>query len=68
MKKALLVIDIQNDYFENGNMQLVNSEEASENAKMILEKFRSDKLPVIHVQHIATRPDATFFYKGDKRC
>lgn len=64
MKKALLIIDIQNDYFENGNMQLVNSEEASENAKMILEKFRSDKLPVIHIQHVAARADATFFVKG----
>jgi nicotinamidase-related amidase len=26
MTKALLIIDIQNDYFENGKMELVGSE------------------------------------------
>jgi len=28
MKKALIVIDLQNDYFCNGNMELVNIDEA----------------------------------------
>lgn len=61
MKEALLLIDIQNDYFEGGTMTLVGSEEASENASLILEKFRADNMPVIHVQHIAVKPTATFF-------
>lgn len=61
MTKALLIIDIQNDYFENGKMELVGSEKASENAKTILEIFRSKKLPVVHIQHIATSQTATFF-------
>lgn len=61
MKTGLLIIDIQNDYFEGGTMTLVGSEEASENAKLILERFRAQGLPVIHIQHIATRPSATFF-------
>jgi nicotinamidase-related amidase len=37
MTKALLIIDIQNDYFENGKMELVGSEKAIQNAKTILE-------------------------------
>lgn len=61
MIKALIIIDIQNDYFENGKMELVGSEKASKNAKTILEFFRDKKLPIVHIQHIATSPAATFF-------
>ena len=61
MKKALVLIDIQNDYFENGSMTLVGAEEASLNARKILDEFRSEGLPVIYIQHLATSPKATFF-------
>lgn len=61
MIKALIIIDIQNDYFENGKMELVGAEKASKNAKTILEFFRDKKLPIVHIQHIATSPAATFF-------
>lgn len=61
MTTALILIDIQNDYFDNGKMKLVGSGKASENARLILDKFRSDSLPIIHIQHIATAPAATFF-------
>ncbi len=61
MSTALLIIDIQNDYFEKGNMPLVGAKEASENARLVLNQFRTDHLPVIHIQHIASRPTATFF-------
>jgi len=55
MNKALIIIDIQNNYFENGSMPLVGSIEASVNARKILDQFRMDSLPIIHVQHIAIR-------------
>lgn len=61
MKTALIIIDIQNDYFEKGSMPLAGAESASRKAKLILERFRADGLPIIHVQHIATSPAATFF-------
>ncbi len=61
MKKALLIIDIQNDYFETGKMPITGAIQAGQNARIILEKFRADHLPVIHIQHISTRPNATFF-------
>lgn len=64
MNTALLLIDIQNDYFPGGAMELVGSSEAGEQARTLLEAFRSRSLPVIHVQHISTRPGASFFVPG----
>jgi nicotinamidase-related amidase len=61
MTEGLLLIDIQNDYFEKGTMTLVNSDKACANAKRLLERFRSQMLPVIFIQHIAANPAATFF-------
>ena len=61
MKCALLLIDIQNDYFENGKMTLSGTAVASEKARMILGKFRKNNNPVIHIRHIATAPGASFF-------
>jgi nicotinamidase-related amidase len=48
---ALLLIDIQNFYFTNGKLPLVDSETASQKAGKVLEIFRENKLPVIHVKH-----------------
>lgn len=64
MRAGLLLIDIQNDYFDKGAMTLVNPEEACANAKRLLERFRAEKLPVIFIQHIAANPAATFFLPG----
>ena len=61
MNKALIIIDMQNDYFEGGKNCLVDSHQASLQAAKILEYFRSHSLPVIYIQHLASRPDATFF-------
>mgnify|MGYP002634143947 CR=1 FL=1 len=67
MNKALIIIDIQMDYFKGGSCELVNPIEASLEAKKLLESFREKKLPVFHIQHInATRPNATFFLPNTK--
>jgi nicotinamidase-related amidase len=50
---ALLIIDIQDFYFPGGAMPLVRPEAASLNAARILEKFREEGRPVIHVGHNA---------------
>lgn len=64
MKTALLLIDIQKDYFKGGSMEVEGSLEAAGNAKKLLERFRAEKMPVVHIQHIAARPGATFFLPG----
>jgi len=61
MKSALLLIDIQNDYFPGGKMELVGSDRAGHQAQVLLETVRKKGIPVIHVQHLSTRPDAPFF-------
>ena len=59
--KALVLIDIQKDYFPGGKMELVGSEEAGKQAGRLLAAFRAKKAPVFHVQHISTHSGATFF-------
>ena len=66
MSKALIIIDIQNDYFEGGNCELVNPMEASLKAKELLEYFRENQMPVFHVQHINLRKGATYFLPNTK--
>jgi len=61
MKTALLLIDIQNDYFPGGRMELVGSQQASLRAKDLLTLFRDRNLPIIHIQHISNRKGASFF-------
>lgn len=64
MKPALIIIDIQNDYFPGGSNPLHGTDEAARNAALLLNDFRSKSLPVVHIQHIATRTTATFFLPG----
>lgn len=61
MKDCLIVVDLQNDYFTDGNMELVGAEKAAGNAQLLLNKFREENLPIVHIQHISARPGATFF-------
>ena len=63
---ALLIIDIQNDYFPGGAMELEGSDAAGQKAAKALKSFREKNLPVIHVQHLSTRPGSTFFLPGTK--
>jgi len=65
MKNALLVIDIQKDYFPGGKYPLVEPLAAAKKAYDILQCFREHKGHHIHIQHISLEPDATFFIKGD---
>ncbi|WP_144656843.1 cysteine hydrolase family protein [Bacillus tropicus] len=61
MKTALLLVDIQNDYFPHGKMELRNPVEASAYARQLLQLFRKKNEPIFHIQHVAIKADATFF-------
>jgi nicotinamidase-related amidase len=61
MKTALLLIDIQNDYFPGGKMELEAPLEAAQQARRLLDLFRQQGWPTIHIQHVSNRPGATFF-------
>jgi len=61
MKTALLIIDIQNDYFPMGKMELEGSIQAASATARLLAAFRKRNRDVYHVQHINIRPNALFF-------
>ncbi|MFD2287139.1 isochorismatase family protein [Pedobacter petrophilus] len=63
MNKALIIIDIQNEYFENGALALKDPIPASENAKKLLDFFRSKSLPLVHIQHVSPEGQP-FFIEG----
>ena len=66
VKQALIIVDIQNDYFPGGRHTLVGANEAAQKARQVLAHFRKKGLPVIHIQGIATGKDATFFLPNTK--
>ena len=61
MKKALIVIDLQNDYFCNGNMELVNIDEALQKSNQLIKFAREKNYKIYFIQHFSTREGATFF-------
>jgi nicotinamidase-related amidase len=63
---ALVIIDIQNDYFPGGAMELEGADAAGAKASQALDAFRKKSLPVVHVRHLSTRPGSTFFLPGTK--
>lgn len=61
MKPALILVDIQNDYFPGGNMELVGIDKASSNARLLLDQFRDKDLQTFHIQHTFQDNNAGFF-------
>lgn len=61
MYDCLILVDLQNDYFPGGNMELVGTKKAATNAQLLLKKFRTANLPIVHIQHLSIQPGATFF-------
>ena len=61
MKTGLLLVDLQNDYFPGGKMELTGILQASEKARSLLDHFRKSSLPIFHVQHVSVHSGATFF-------
>ncbi len=65
-KQALIVIDLQNDYFPDGKFPLWNTDAVLANTEAAIAKARSRNIPVILVQHIAdgAKGIAPFFNEG----
>src|SRR5471032_3597381 len=64
MSRALVIVDIQNDYFPGGANPLVELERAAANAQRLLEAFRKSGEPLFHVHHVWDAPDAAFMRPG----
>ncbi len=68
MKQGLIIVDVQNDYFIGGAMELFEMDVAASNCQKLLNKFRQNQAPIFHIQHIATREGATFFVPNTYGC
>ena len=64
MTLALVIVDIQNDYFPGGAHPLVGPEDAAVAARKVLEATRGRGGAVVHVQHVWDAPDAEFMRPG----
>ncbi|MFJ7145262.1 MAG: cysteine hydrolase family protein [Pseudomonas protegens] len=65
-KQALIVIDIQNDYFAHGKWPLVGVDAAADNAARLIQAFRQKAQPVVHIRHEFTSDSAPFFTPGSE--
>ncbi len=64
MTKALLVIDLQNDYFPGGKFPLWNTDSVLQNIERAIEKAERQGVPVIVIQHVAKVGLSPFFIEG----
>lgn len=61
MAIGLLLVDLQNDYFPGGKMELAEPEQAGVKAGALLAAFRKKNRPVFHIRHLSVGPGAAFF-------
>ncbi len=64
--KALLLIDLQNDYFPGGKFPLWNADDTLANVERAVTAARAKGVLVVHVQHVADPAGgiAPFFNRG----
>ena len=60
MEKALIVIDLQNDYFGGGNMELVNIDATLKKTNKLIQYAREQRYKIFIIQHFAAK-GASFF-------
>lgn len=63
-KRALVVIDLQNEYLPTGNLPLTGIEAAVANAVKVIADARAKGIPVIHVRHEFVHGDRPVFVPG----
>jgi nicotinamidase-related amidase len=64
MTRALVVVDIQNDYFPGGANPLDGPEAAAGKARSLLDAFRASGEQIVHVRHVWDAPDALYLRPG----
>jgi len=60
MTKALILVDVQNEYFDGGRLPLPDMDEALTHIEALLTCFRSNRAPIFHIQHFALTADGPF--------
>jgi nicotinamidase-related amidase len=65
-KRALIIVDLQNDYFPDGKFALSGIEAAAANAARLLHAARAAGDLVVHVRHEFPSAEAPFFAPGSE--
>lgn len=65
-KRALVLIDIQNDYFPGGRWTLCGIDAAADNAARVLAAARTAGDLIVHIRHEFPTADAPFFAPGSE--
>ena len=65
-KQAIIVVDIQNDYFPGGKWELAGADAAADNAASVIENARKNGDAVIHIRHETLAENAPFFVPGSE--
>ena len=65
MSRALLVIDVQNEYF-TGKLPVTYPAHSLESVLRAMDAAQAARVPVIVVQHTAPQPDSTTFRRGSR--
>ncbi len=64
--KALIVIDVQNDYFPSGKFPLWNTSKVLENIKKLITNANAIQIPVVLIRHVSSAPKGTApFFERD---
>lgn len=63
-KRAILVIDLQNEYFASGKLALTGIEEAADNAARVIAAARTSGDMLVHVHHEVPDPNSPVFTPG----
>lgn len=66
MKRALLVIDVQNEYFPGGAMPITYPEDSLGRITDAMDGAAEAGVPIVLLQHESDAPDAKAFVKGSK--
>ena len=65
MKEALIIIDVQNDYFPGGTCELYHPFEAEKVIQNLIAESRKINRPIVYIQHF-NEPGDYFFLEGTK--
>lgn len=63
-KRALLVIDVQNEYFEGGGLPVTYPPQSNTNIMSVIKAAEQANIPIVTVQHTATTESAKAFVKN----
>lgn len=66
MNTALLVIDVQNEFFQGGKIPLWNTEKILDNVKQAIHKAKEKNIQPILIRHVMPSEQAPFFTKGSE--